>query len=61
VNRIIDSIYGSISFTVNKSKKQLINEAKINTVINKLIDADANEQITDDFSRLMMKQLNMVN
>jgi hypothetical protein len=30
VNRI-DSIYGSISFTVNKSKKQLINEAKINT------------------------------
>jgi uncharacterized lipoprotein len=61
VNRIIDSIYGSISFTVNKSKKQLINEAKINTVINKL-DADANEQITDDFSRLlMMKQLNMVN
>jgi hypothetical protein len=34
VNRIIDSIYGSISFTVNKSKKQLINEAKINTVIN---------------------------
>jgi hypothetical protein len=50
VNRIIDSIYGSISFTVNKSKKQLINEAKINTVINKLIDADANEQITDDFS-----------
>jgi hypothetical protein len=34
VNRIIDSIY---QFTVNKSKKQLINEAKINTVINKLM------------------------
>jgi hypothetical protein len=49
VNRILDSIYGSISVNINKSKKQLENEAKINTVINKFIDSDANDQITDDY------------
>lgn len=49
INRILDSIYGSISFTINKSKKQLINEAKINTVIEKMMDADANEIISDEY------------
>lgn len=49
INRILDSIYGSISFTINKSKKQLINEAKINSVIEKMMDADANEIINDSY------------
>jgi hypothetical protein len=49
INRILDSIYGSISFKLNKSKKQLENEAKINTVINKIIDSDANDPINDDY------------
>ena len=49
INRILDSIYGSISFTINKSKKQLINEAKINTVIEKMMNADANDIINDSY------------
>jgi hypothetical protein len=49
INRILDSIYGSISFSINKSKKQLINEAKINTVIEKMMDADANDIISDEY------------
>jgi hypothetical protein len=49
INRILDSIYGSISFTINKSKKQLINEAKINTVIENMMDADANDIISDKY------------
>lgn len=49
INRILDSIYGSISFSINKSKKQLVNEAKINTVIEKIMDADANDVISDGY------------
>ena len=49
INRILDSIYGSISFSINKSKKQLINEDKINTVIEKMMDADANDIISDEY------------
>jgi hypothetical protein len=49
INRILDSIYGSISFSINKSKKQLINEAKINNVIEKMMDADANDVINDGY------------
>jgi len=49
INRILDSIYGSISFSVNKSKKQLVNEARINTVIEKIMDADANDVINDGY------------
>lgn len=49
INRILDSIYGSISFSINKGKKQLINEARINTVIEKIIDADSNEIINDSY------------
>ena len=49
INRILDSIYGSISFSINKSKKQLINEAKINTVIEKIMDADNNDIINDSY------------
>ena len=49
INRILDSIYGSISFNINKSKKQLINEAKINSVIEKMMDADANDVINDGY------------
>jgi hypothetical protein len=49
INRILDSIYGSISFSINKSKKQLINESKINTVIEKIMDSDANDVIGDGY------------
>ena len=49
MSRILDSIYGSISFSIKKSKKQLENEAKINTVIDKIVDSDANDIINDNY------------
>lgn len=49
ISRILDSIYGSISFSIKTSKKQLINEEKINTVIEKIIDAESNDIIDDSY------------
>lgn len=47
VNRVIDSIFGSISFTVGKTKKQIENEEKINTIIEKMCDSDNAEAEPD--------------
>lgn len=49
ISRILDSIYGSISFSIKTSKKQLINEERINTVIEKIIDAESNDIIDDSY------------
>jgi hypothetical protein len=47
INRIIDGIYGSISITVKKTTKQLELEAKINDVIDNLVNSD--NQIDDSY------------
>lgn len=49
VNRLIDIIFGSISININKTKKQLENEAKINTVIDNMVNADADDSIDDSY------------
>jgi hypothetical protein len=49
ISRILDSIYGSVSFSIKTSKKQLINEERINTVIEKIIDAESNDIIDDSY------------
>ena len=49
INRIIDSIYGSISFSINKSKQQLIKEARINNVIDNIVDSADNDVISDNY------------
>lgn len=49
INRLIDTMYGSISFSVGKSKKQLESEGKLNALIDKMIDLDANDTIDDTF------------
>lgn len=49
VNRIIDSIFGTISVSINKTRKQLEAEAKINNVIDNMINSDANDQIDDSY------------
>lgn len=49
LNRIIDSIYGSISISTNKSIKQLKKEAEIDTVVDKIIDAEHNDIIDDSY------------
>lgn len=49
INNVIDSIFGSIAVSVNKTKKQLENEAKINNVIESLINADFDDNIDDNY------------
>lgn len=49
VNKIIDALFGSISFKLGKTNKQLEMEAKINDVIDRLANADVNHEITDDY------------
>lgn len=49
LNRIIDSIFGSVSVNLNKTKKQLENEAKIDSVIDKMINSDAGQDIDDSY------------
>jgi len=48
VNQIIDIIYGSISSNIGKSLKQLENEAKINNIVDKMIENDNKNPISDN-------------
>lgn len=49
INNIIDSIFGSISVNIKKSKKQLMKEAEIDKVINDIINADETKVIDDSY------------
>lgn len=49
INRIIDTIFGSISVSISKTKKQLENEAKINNVIDCIVNSDADDVIDDNY------------
>lgn len=49
INNLIDSIFGSISFNIKKSKKQLLKEAEIDKVINDIINADESKVIDDSY------------
>lgn len=47
VSRVMDTIFGSISF--KKTKRQLESEAKVNVVIDTVINADKDDVIDDNF------------
>lgn len=49
VNNIINTIFGTISVSVSKTRKQLEAEAKINTVIDKIVKSDAGETVSDTY------------
>jgi hypothetical protein len=49
VNKLIDALFGSISFNLGKTNKQLEMEAKINDVIDRISNTDVNHEITDDY------------
>jgi hypothetical protein len=49
INKIIDIVFGSISFNLGKTRKQLEAEGKINSVIDKIVNSDANESISDSY------------
>jgi hypothetical protein len=45
----MDFIYGSISFSVSKSVKQLESEEKINRMVDKMVDLDSGDDICDSY------------
>jgi hypothetical protein len=49
VNSIIDAIFGSVSVSVNKTSKQLETEAKVNNILDCLINSDDDEIIDDSY------------
>jgi hypothetical protein len=48
VNNIIDVIFGSISVSISKTKRQLDQEGKINNIVDKLINDDGCDDEVDD-------------
>ena len=57
VNSVIDILYGSISSELKKSLKQLLMEAKIKTVIDRMIETSSNETIDDSFFNFSNEQV----
>jgi len=49
INNIIDSIFGSISVDINKDKRSIENNIKIDEIINRIINADDDETIDDTY------------
>jgi hypothetical protein len=49
LNKIIDLLFGSISVQTNKTSQQLEKEAEINDIIDRLANADVNDEINDDY------------
>lgn len=49
VNQLIDILFGSISVQTNKTRAQLEKEAEINDIIDRLANADINDEINDDY------------
>ena len=47
VNRIIDLIFGSVSVSINRTRKQLEMDAKINNVIDNIINSDSDNEVSD--------------
>jgi hypothetical protein len=57
INNIMDSLFGSISFSLNKSKKQLTLEAEIQQVLTCILDADEDDVIDDNYFTFTNEQL----
>jgi len=49
VTSIINTIFGSISINLNKTRKQLEAEGKINAVVDKMVQSDAGETVSDTY------------
>jgi hypothetical protein len=60
INNIIDSIFGSLSVTFNKSRKQLENEEKINKVIECIINSEDDTNISDNFFTFSNEEIQVI-
>ena len=57
INSIIESIFGSISLKVNKNKRTIETEEKINDIINRIINADEDVIIDDSFFQFTNEEI----
>lgn len=49
INKIIDIIYGTVSSYLNKTLKQLEREDKVNKIVEKIINADNGDDLSDSY------------
>jgi hypothetical protein len=49
INRIMDGIFGSIGISVGKTKKQLETEAKIDNIVDCIVNSDDDDVIDDNY------------
>jgi hypothetical protein len=60
VNKLIDIIFGSVSLKIGKTRKQLENEGKINAVIDKIVNSDEGETISDTYFTFDNEELSKI-
>lgn len=58
VSRIMDIVFGSISF--NKTRRQLESEAKVNAVIDSVLNADCDDVIDDNYYTFTNQELSSI-
>jgi hypothetical protein len=49
INNIIDTLFGSVTVNLNKTRKQLEQEAKVENIVNSIINTDEDDVIDDNF------------
>lgn len=49
INNVIDSIFGSVSVSIGRTTKQLENDAKVNNVIDCIVNSDDDDIIDDSY------------
>ncbi len=59
LTNIIDMIFGTISKSIKKTLKQLENEAQINTVIDRIVNSDERDVISDKYFTFTNQEINL--
>ncbi len=60
INKIVDTLYGSITVNLFKTRKQLESEAKINKVVDKFVKADTGDSIDDSYFKFDSVELTQI-
>lgn len=60
INSIIDSIFGTVSFKINKNKTTIENEIKIQEIIDKIINADETIVLDDSFFQFTNEEISNI-
>lgn len=60
INNIIESVFGTISLNIGKSKEQIKNEIRIEDIINRIINADCDVVIDDSYFAFSNEEINSI-